>query len=162
MGMRAKALLAMVVIAAAVVGCGDDDNGSNVGDGGSSSAAKQEFVSEANAYCKRWRVELAKEFQNYAVAYRERNPDELEAEATFRAGFWKLGIPSIEGMLAELKTLDPPADDELEAYFEEFETALARLETKQGIREARVLDELEQARQLALDYGIRFCVVGAA
>jgi hypothetical protein len=134
-----SALFAVSFVAA---GCGSDSDEATL--------TKKQFIERAEKICEA----AEKEQFAKATAYTKSHPKAKEEDLIEPAGF-----PPLEKQLEELQDLGAPVEGEaeVEAFLEEFESALDKAkEDPKDILKPET-NPFEQANKLAKDYGLRSC-----
>ncbi len=148
--MKKGAFLALVGALAALLalaGCGGGDE--------TTALTKAEFTKQANAGCKehsKERDELFKTVSN------ELDPSEV-TRADQEQLIDEVLLPPFEKDIENLKSLSPPAGDEVrvEAIIEAMEKAVEKIEAKPLIA-LRSTIQFAEARALAVKYGLKECI----
>jgi len=136
-------IVTLLLTALAGSGCGGDDSAE-------ASLPKKEFLKRAKAIC----AGAEKEQVKIAIAYTKHHPNAQEEDLIEPAG-----LPPLEKQLEKLTVLGLPSGGaaEVEAFLDEFETAL-----EQGKEDPASLlrskeNPFNQANKLAKEYGIKGC-----
>lgn len=133
-----------VVLAVAVAGCG----------GGESHLARAQFLSQANAICRRAATEqerLASGYPKGAVAYGHYGA----STAVF--------VPPMEKELRRLKALSPPPEDErkVRVLLEEIEGGVEDAKADYLDLFVKVTDPFRSANERARRYGLKACATSS-
>lgn len=139
---------------------GESDGESGDGSTEESSPAKQAFLKEADAACRRVHGDLA----NEAAAYLAQETRHGTPRPVAMANFGRTVMaPTIEAEIAKLRELEPPAGDEeqieaiLEAEEEEVEELKALDEAKAAFK---LIALFEESTEMFREYGFKACANG--
>lgn len=147
------ALLGVVAIAVVVAGCGSSSS-----DDSTASLTKAQFISQANAICKKGNAEVESEFEDFAKKNGiEGNKEPTTAQEVELAE--TILTPNVKSQSEELRALGAPSGDE-----DEITAMLDSLD--QGVEEAEADPEaliegkaepFKDASQKAQKYGLTAC-----
>lgn len=161
-------IAAVMIISSLSAGCGAGGRGSSATTvAGGEALSKQEFVSRVNGYCAQLQHQL---LGPKLKAYKQEQQRELREGKQPRpaASFFRGTVAGeIRGLIEQIRALPPPQGDEeqVDAILHAAETAVSQIEANASsvVRvnppfvvelESRTLD---QAKVLALDYGLDRC-----
>jgi hypothetical protein len=152
--MKMGVSIVAVLVAAAVIGCGGGDGG------GTSSVTKAEFISRADAICKKTITRREAAVLALLKEQRERGePTAREVQEQTEEVLLEVALPALSQLTDELAALGRPAGggNEVDAMIEAYRVAIEEAEAEPAIFVDGEADPFAQPRKLAVAYGAKVC-----
>lgn len=148
-------LLGVVAIVVIVAGCGSSS------DTTTASLTKAEFISQANAICKKGNAEVESEFQAYAKKNGLKQNEEPSKEEGVELAETIL-TPNVKNQSEELRALGAPSGDEEEitAMLDSLDKGVEEAEADPEALFAGKSEPFKDASQKAQKYGLTACGQG--
>lgn len=147
-------LAGIVAIAAIVAGCGSSDDSTET----TAALTKQQFVTQADAICKRGNAEINEGFESFA----KQNDIPKNQEPSKEQGVELVEtviVPSIETQSEELRALGAPSgdEDEISVMLDSLDEGIEEAEEDPEALFASKSDPFGPANEKAKQYGLEVC-----
>jgi hypothetical protein len=148
-------LAGVMALAALVGGCGSSD-GSSDGGGDEGSLTKAEFVSQADAICKKRNIDTA---TKYGVFYKEHEKDKA-SKAEEEEMTDQVYIVNLESRLEALRGLAPPQGDakDVTEMLDALEEGIEKMDAEDLEAYETGLKTFAKANRLSNAYGLKYCL----
>jgi hypothetical protein len=145
-------LAGVMAIAMIVAGCGSSSDDST------SSLTKAEFISQADAICKKGNAEIESGFESFAKENGiKENEEPSKAQGTEVSE--TILIPNVKNQSEELRALGTPSgsEDEVSAMLDSLDEGVEEAEAEPEALFTGKTDPFRPANKMAQEYGLKVC-----
>jgi hypothetical protein len=150
---RLIVLAGIVAMAAGVAGCGSSDDSSDT-----TALTKQQFITQADAICKKGNTEIDAGFESFAEENdipKNKEPSKAEGKEIVETVI----VPSLDTQSEEIRALGVPSgdEDEISAMLDSLDESIEEAEEDPEALFTAKSDPFAEPNELAQDYGLRVC-----